>query len=398
MNLREREIQKSEDLFQGLNFDTRSHYRGNTRGRSLESDRNMEADNSILELPSVDFKQRENLPTVSGIYYVIDEKNVVWYIGQAKNIYARWQGKSHHRKFQLDSQKKKHFQIYYRLVNVDSLDEIERQEITRYSPHLNQSSVKRKKVRPTETLLRETLVKLSDYLVVLGIEPPRKLDVSLCESCRNYREDWWIQKQVLGLEIIHVSIDWNKLNQLVSEYEHITGILNSAFVSRKAYASKWAVPPGTKNNPYIGTYESARLLVNNYVIEVSTLHNPENWFENVEKSILAGERINVLKEKSFLEIKERASKSYGGIFLLNKERIEEFNKRPGRRIISRLQPYQSDPIKLVFKEELNYPELREYITKTKEEYEKGLRGFGSRSKPIEGESISPDPIEPAIEL
>lgn len=39
----------------------------------------------------------KNLPKISGIYIVVDDKNNVLYIGQAKNIYQRW--KNGHHKF-----------------------------------------------------------------------------------------------------------------------------------------------------------------------------------------------------------------------------------------------------------------------------------------------------------
>ncbi len=37
----------------------------------------------------------QNLPKISGIYKVLDDKNNVLYIGQAKNIYQRWKNGHH---------------------------------------------------------------------------------------------------------------------------------------------------------------------------------------------------------------------------------------------------------------------------------------------------------------
>jgi predicted GIY-YIG superfamily endonuclease len=114
---------------------------------------NLLADAAILELPKVPLQAKELLPESSGIYYVLDETNKVWYIGQAKNIRKRWQGKAHHRIFQLEAQKKNHFTIYYEQVSEFQLDSVEKQRIEKYHPHLNASPVKKKNVHPTETLL-----------------------------------------------------------------------------------------------------------------------------------------------------------------------------------------------------------------------------------------------------
>jgi excinuclease UvrABC nuclease subunit len=63
------------------------------------------ADTAILTLPKVVLQAKQILPEYSGIYYVIDETNNVWYIRKAKNIRKRWQGKAHHRIYQLEAQK-----------------------------------------------------------------------------------------------------------------------------------------------------------------------------------------------------------------------------------------------------------------------------------------------------
>lgn len=335
----------------------------------------MQADSLILELPQVALKQRDKLPHLAGIYYVIDENNLVWYIGQAKNLYSRWQGKSHHRLVQLSSQKKKNFRICYQLVTTNNLDSLEQKEIAKYNPHLNQSPVKHKKVRPTETFLRETIVKLSDYLVILGIEPPRIIDEELCRNCQKYGQEWWVQKQVINLEIIHLGITLDKLNQITDNYEAIEGILNSAFVSRKAYANKWQLPPMIKD----ARYRTTRLLINGYGVEVSALINSDPLFINdTFSSTLATEDINVLPEKNLISLQKTGFKTYMGLFLGNPNNFGQDN--PSHQILKRLKPYQADPIKLVFNEELNYPELRNYITKMKQDYQLGLRGIGSRSR------------------
>ncbi|BAZ43653.1 hypothetical protein NIES4102_06540 [Chondrocystis sp. NIES-4102] len=120
----------------------------------------MLADYEILSLPKVSLETKELLPEFSGIYYVVDENKIVWYIGKAKNIRKRWQGKSHHRIYQLKLLKHKYFDIFYEYIDLFQLDIREKQQIAKYIPHLNNSPVKSKKVYPTETLLRETIVKV----------------------------------------------------------------------------------------------------------------------------------------------------------------------------------------------------------------------------------------------
>ncbi|MEH2325409.1 MAG: hypothetical protein V7K32_17995 [Nostoc sp.] len=71
----------------------------------------------ILQLPHTSIKNRELLPEKSGIYYVLDEQFIVWYVGQAKNLRSRWAGDSHHRA-------------------------MERQRIEEYNPQLNGTKIK----------------------------------------------------------------------------------------------------------------------------------------------------------------------------------------------------------------------------------------------------------------
>lgn len=65
----------------------------------------MIADSFLLNLLKVSLATKDNLPIFSGIYYVVDEQNLVWYVGKAKNIRNRWQGKSYHRFFNLNHRK-----------------------------------------------------------------------------------------------------------------------------------------------------------------------------------------------------------------------------------------------------------------------------------------------------
>ncbi len=171
----------------------------------------MIADAVILTLPKVFLQAKQILPDYSGIYYVLDENNNVWYIGKAKNIRQRWQGKAHHRIYQLEAQKRKHFTIYYEQVSETQLDNIEKQRIEKYHPHLNASSVKTKKVRPTETLLRETIAAIADFAFIVGVEPPRK------EMPSQTGINWLFQKKLLGLNVIHINLATKEIRRRLQD-------------------------------------------------------------------------------------------------------------------------------------------------------------------------------------
>lgn len=159
----------------------------------------MIADVDILTLDKVVLQAKQILPEYSGIYYVVDENNNIWYIGKAKNLRKRWQGKAHHRIYQLEAQ-----------VSESQLDSIEKQRIEKYHPHLNASPVKTKNLRPTETLLRETLAAIADFAFILGVEPPRK-EIQDEIALKAYKLG---QKKVLNSTVIHVCIDRDIFNNI----------------------------------------------------------------------------------------------------------------------------------------------------------------------------------------
>ena len=195
----------------------------------------MLANLEILNLPKVSLETKELLREYSGIYYVVDENNLVWYIGKAKNIRKRWKGKAHHRIYQLQQLNHKQFYIYYEQVDLLQLDKREKQQIEKYNPHLNNSPVKTKKVRPTETLLRETIVKIRDFAFILGVEPPRR------EVKDKINIGWLIQERWLDLPIIHICLDLAVFKPLFNpqSFNEQEALIKKIFSSRKAYASKW---------------------------------------------------------------------------------------------------------------------------------------------------------------
>jgi excinuclease UvrABC nuclease subunit len=64
----------------------------------------MLADNFILKLDHIELKNKDLLPDCSCIYYVIDEQQIVGYVGRSINLRKRWNGENpHHRYNQLIS-------------------------------------------------------------------------------------------------------------------------------------------------------------------------------------------------------------------------------------------------------------------------------------------------------
>lgn len=174
----------------------------------------MLADPEILNFPKVSLEMKDLLPECSGIYYVVDQNNVIIYIGQAKNLKKRWQGNSHHRINQLKATRKREFHLYYEKVSESQLDQIEKSLIQKYQPELNDSLVTNQKIYFVELLLQETLRKLDKYVAVLGVSQKIKL-IYLVFDYKQFRIDF--------------NIDVNT----------VAPILNQVFVTRKKTAVKW---------------------------------------------------------------------------------------------------------------------------------------------------------------
>lgn len=325
------------------------------------------ADSHILNLSKVSLETKDLLPEYSGIYYVIEENNTVWYIGKAKNIRKRWQGKVHHRIYQFENQKQKHFSIYYEQVDFSQLDKREQQQIKKYYPHLNNSPVKIKKLRPTETLFRETIATISDFAFILGVEPPRR------EVKDKIGIGWLIHKKILDLPIIHICLDMNAFREqfdIDSDEEYIKlGV--TPFDNRKVYASKWECSPKI----YLPIF---RLSVNGYLVEVSEF---DFWIKN--------ENIELIKQYNQTTIAEQSIR----VLIpesLHKLQNYDFKSKTRKIILQRLHNYSSDLIPLVFDEPVDLQAGKQKLYKLHNDYATGKRGVGSRCIPIKSKMIDSD--------
>lgn len=338
----------------------------------------MLTDSQILHLPKVSLETKELLPEYSGIYYVVDENKIVWYIGKAKNIRKRWQSKAHHRIYQLKQLKHKYFNIHYENISLSQLNLREKQQIAKYNPHLNNSPVKSKKLRPTETLLRETITTISDFAFILGVEPPRR------EIKDKINREWLIQEKILDTSVIHVCLDSAIFEALFNPqlYGEYKAIITRAFNTRKAYTNKWEILP--KEYPIV-----RRLSVNGYIIEVSYL---SFWINDQDIEIsriynqtkIAQEPIKALTPESLIQIQHN-----------------KLDQQINKIQLQRLKPYTSDLIPLFFHESIDSQYEKLKLEKVSNDYKLGQRGLGSRSKVVNidallasrGINISKQPIK-----
>jgi len=274
---------------------------------------------------------KDLLPEYSGIYYVLDENQTVWYIGQAKNIRKRWQGKAHHRIYQLESQKKYHFYIYYEAVNACDLNTVEKQRIQQYDPHLNESPVKTKKVLPAETLLRETISAISNFAFIVGVEDKHKIYICVDEECLK------------------------KIYDVQSENEKIA-LIKKVFISRKIYACQWE-----------NTFSGLNVVLTVHGISIS-INYWSRWqvtedidhFRDYIQTTLSQEPIKALTPESLAKICQQVNEAKG--------------------YFPRLAVYTSDLIKPLFNDPIDRESIKKQIQKISEDYKTGKRGVGIRPK------------------
>lgn len=90
------------------------------------------------------FKEKSNLPSISGIYVVVDSNNNVWYVGKSTKLNSRWMGRGHHRHAQLiRANGKKNFRIFWHPYTVGELSLMEKHYIELLQPALNGTKVKK---------------------------------------------------------------------------------------------------------------------------------------------------------------------------------------------------------------------------------------------------------------
>ena len=210
---------------------------------------------NLSELPSVELLEKEKLPTTAGIYFVVDSNNQIWYIGQAQNLKNRWI--NHHRYDQLEKINKKNsikLKWYKCENNKDILNRLENYFIDTYYPILNQTKVELKQVTPTEINLRETLVKISKYVIICGYEK---------------------NSNIFGLPTVFLKYDWLNHNPV--------SILRKIFdADNRRCSLKWSYYRRVKTTPIWTTK------CNGICIVIGCDTNINYFIQNGEATTLAG--------------------------------------------------------------------------------------------------------------
>jgi hypothetical protein len=329
---------------------------------------------SIHQYPHLDFKSRELLPENSGIYYILDDDNTVWYIGKSKNLKARWSGSTHHRFSQLQKQVKKRLIIYYELVAEPILDQTERHRIEQYSPQLNGTKVKSKKSKPMEVLLRETLTELAQYIYVIGVEPPRKEDKKFVSDAQQWNDTWRIQASVLNAKIIHICFDSTKFNEDLGNGNLTSKVLSKIFRHRPDFTANWDCK-ATKRSRYISWLPVTRLFCNGFAIEMyEAKEEIITYLQDWNSSNLAGVSLKAISEKSIDSLKVNGILTLGG---LSKKTENSDYQTFCNRSIGRLIAYQDNAAKVFFDKDFN-PQDQSVVHQLKEKEEQKIQEGSSR--------------------
>lgn len=148
-------------------------------------------DFDLSKLPSLSLSQKDSLPKCPAVYFAVDTKNRVLYVGKAANLLVRW--KDHHRQEQLNRiNRKTSIKIAWLSCSNDLevLATTETYFINFYQPLLNKTPVPAKKITPAEIVLQPTLRKLIELdVVVFGFEPA--MDSNLPTVYLKYQVDIW---------------------------------------------------------------------------------------------------------------------------------------------------------------------------------------------------------------
>lgn len=91
----------------------------------------------IGHLPSLAFEHRRDLPIIPALYFVLDGRMNIMYIGQTANLRDRW--KSHHRALQMENGT---YRIHWKAIETEQeRADDERQSIAFFRPPWNKSDV-----------------------------------------------------------------------------------------------------------------------------------------------------------------------------------------------------------------------------------------------------------------
>ena len=159
----------------------------------------------------VTLRNRNLLPRSPGIYFVLDKtKQIIYYIGKAKNLQERWAGKGHHRYRQFAHKGLDKIYLCYLEASESELDTLEKNYINQFNPLQNDTRVKK--------YLPKKSPKLSEIQRLL-----RLTNTPRTRRTTYHREDWeMIRGFIIGvddnLEIPQITIVCKKnIGELLKE-------------------------------------------------------------------------------------------------------------------------------------------------------------------------------------
>lgn len=263
----------------------------------------------LASLPRLSLQHLDRLPDCPAIYFAIDAKDRVLYIGQAKNLANRWRGNGHHRIEQLKQIHRRN-QVTLAWLNCvnhsECLNELENRYIEELQPLLNGTEVPATKVIPAEVVLQQSLEKIAKYVVIFGIiYPPAE------------------EKTIVILKYL----GWRR------EIYNLRRIFQG--ISRKPTSLRWVEFIRRKNGPWW------RTKCNGINLELGPWFEPIHPIEGLKYPVtdviskgenphpLAGIPLSTLHPKALQELLQNNS----GFA----------NKYP------KILPYQTDPVKLIWR-------------------------------------------------
>ena len=122
---------------------------------------------NLLDLPGVEFYKREELPTIPGVYFVMQYDEVL-YVGQSINIRERWRGHGHHKCVEVESMEN----IFIRYAPSDGRKLLiqEAEWISELRPLLNGnvSKIIRISANPKKLILPRNIARFQLNFIVVG--------------------------------------------------------------------------------------------------------------------------------------------------------------------------------------------------------------------------------------
>lgn len=264
-----------------------------------------------FELPSVQLCELKKLPSCTAIYFAIDSKDRLLYVGQATNLAARW--RNHHRQYQLrEIDKEFPVKIAWKAWNETGLAETEKILIKKFHPLLNGTEVESPIIVPSEKIFREFLKTFSRRLIIIGTQ--YKGNTELTNVYLKY--DWAdcspkgtaarIKKFIQENKDKNTSLkfQWNKYGKLFNE----------------------AVRPGSraqkvnarKNRSYNNYWQVA---CNGVLIHITPTHYYKNLKLSTDTKELAGIKIRALTKVGLAEMSSKYSHDFLGMYSYEKDPI-----------------------------------------------------------------------------